>query len=66
MNYKKHGGIDPALEKQFRRYMSLHAESVDNPTELAEMCAEASDHEEWLDDDDNPVLEWARKLFEEE
>ena len=65
--------IPPTLIKQIRRWMDAAlAEDTSTfvdcnevqCTQLAEACAEALEHEEWLDDEQHPVWDVAVEVAE--
>ena len=50
--------------RHIRAWMRLHAREFRNSTDLAEACADALDHDEWLDDESHQVWDLAIKYLD--
>lgn len=59
-------GIDRPLERKIRNWLAFNCDGCENPTQLAEECAIAFDHDEWLDEETHPLWEWVLDYFQED
>jgi hypothetical protein len=57
--------MDADDERDIRAWMRLHAEHYETSTELAEACAIALDHDEWLDNELHTIWDVAVELMDE-